>query len=327
MHYFVTGATGFLGGHLTAELLTSGHLVTALVPSRDLAREIGAYLGVNPHLGSVSDKASMRRGMVGVDGVFHVAGHQIGFADRKTAESVNVDGTRNVMELAVGLGIPKIVYTSTLSVFSDTRGKVVDESHRFSGRHLTEYDRIKARARDEVVQPMISDGAPIVVLMPGALYGPRDASRMATILNRYLRGKVLMAPAGTAYCWAHVEDSAYAHLLAMEHGEPGETYIIGGEPHTVRDVLARAGALVGRPHPPAPMPSWAAMAPAVAARAVSTVVPHLRSFADRLRVAAGVTYLGDDSKARRHLGWRPRGMDDGLLDAIEWLLRDMLEPV
>jgi nucleoside-diphosphate-sugar epimerase len=57
------------------------------------------------------------------------------------------------------------------------------------------------------------------------------------------------------------------------------------------------------------------------------VVPQLRTFADRLRVAAGVTYLGDDSKARRHLGWRPRGMDDGLRDAIEWLLRDMLEPV
>lgn len=326
MHFFVTGATGFLGGYVAAELLALGHSVTALVPTRDLARRV-AHDGARPHVGSVTDAASMVRGMRGADGVFHVAGHRIGFADRKTAESINVDGTRNVLEVAARAGVAKIVYTSTLAVFSDTGGAVVDETYRFTGKHLTDYDRIKARVLDEVVRPMIEEGHPIVPVFAGAVYGPGDTSRMASVLSRYLRGRARFVAAEAAYCWARVEDSARAHVLAMDWGGPGESYIIGGEPHTVHDVLTRAGALVGRPHPPPPIPGWATVVPAAVARGVSKVIPRVRLFADRLRLAGGVTYLGSDARARRELRWNPRTLDDGLPEAVEWLLRDMLEPV
>jgi len=326
VHYFVTGATGFLGGYVTAELLDGGHMVTALVADRDQARDIAEY-GVRPHIGTLSEKEALRRGLRHVDGVFHVAGHRIGFAERKTAEAVNVTGTRNVLELVREHGIHRVVVTSTLGVFSDTGGEVVDENHRFTGDHITAYDRIKARVHYEVALPMMEKGLPAVLLMPGAIYGPRDTSLMADVLTRYLLGRARFVSAGTAYCWAHVEDVARAHLQAMQFGRSGESYIVGGEPHTVREVLTRAGRLVGRRLPPIPLPPWAVWPAAAATRAVSAVVPPLRPTADRLRVAMGATYLGSDAKARAELGFTPRTLDEGLPGAVEWLLRDRFDAV
>lgn len=326
MHYFVTGATGFLGSHVTARLLEAGHEVTALVPTRDEAHDIAAY-GVRPHVGSVVEKETLRRGMRGVDGVFHVAGSRLGFSDRHTAEAVNVAGTRNVLELVAELGVPKVIHTSTLSVFSDTHGEVVDETYRFTGKHLTAYDRMRARAHYEVALPMMHHGLPGVILLPGAIYGPHDRSVMASMLGRYLLGRVQLVSARTAYCWAHVADVAQAHLLAMQFGRLGEQYIVGGEPHTVRAVLAEAGALVGRTRPPIPAPPWLVRPVAVITRVLAGGVPRWRLAADRLRVAAGVTYLGSDAKARSELGFAPRPLSAGLPDTIQWLLRDRFEVV
>ena len=326
MNYFITGATGFLGGYITSYLLEGGHLVTALVATREEAREIASF-GVRPHVASVTDKEGMRRGMRGADGVFHVAGHRLGITDRKLAEAVHVEGTRNVFQLVRELAIPKVVHTSTLSVFSDTKGKVPRESYRFTGKHLTRYDALRARAHYDVALPMMSDGVPGVILMPGATYGPRDTSAMARLLTEFLLGRIRFASDATAYCWAHVEDVAQAHVLAMEFGRPGEAYIVGGAPHTVWEVLAEAGRLVGRAHPPFKLPGWAVRPFAAAAGGLARVLPPLRPTADRLRVAAGVTYLGDDAKARAELGFSPRTLAEGLPEAIQWLLRDLFERV
>jgi hypothetical protein len=215
-----------------------------------------------------------------------------------------------VLELVGELGIAKVVHTSTLSVFSDTHGEVVDETYRFSGTHLTDYDRMRARAHYEVALPLMERGLPGVILLPGAMYGPHDSSVMAGLLGRYLLGRVQVVSAGAAYCWAHVADVAQAHLLAMEFGRVGEQYIVGGEPHTVREVLAEAGRLVGRQRPPIPVPPWAVRPVAAVMRAAAAIVPPWRPVADRLRVAAGVTYLGDDAKARAELG-SPRAKSEG----------------
>jgi nucleoside-diphosphate-sugar epimerase len=326
VNYFITGATGFLGGYITSYLLEGGHLVTALVATRDEARDMASF-GVRPHIGQVVEKEAMRRGMRGTDGVFHVAGHRLGIADRKTAEAVNVDGTRNVLELVRELSIPKVIHTSTLSVFSDTRGRVPDESYQFTGKHITRYDALRARAHYEIAAPMMERGLPGVILMPGATYGPRDVSAMAGLLTDYLLGRIRFASDSTTYCWAHVEDVAQAHVLAMEFGRLGETYIVGGYPHTVRQVLTEAGRLVGRTHPPFALPAWAVRPLALVVGGSSRVLPPLRPAADRLRVASGVTYLGDDSKARVELGFDPRTLAEGLPEAVQWLLRDLFEKV
>ena len=319
--YFLTGATGFIGGRLARQLVEAGHEVVALVrqPSRAAALQ---SLGVTVHQGDVTEKESMRTPMTGADGVFHVAGwYQVGVRDTSPGQRVNVEGTRNVLELMRELAIPKGVYTSTLAVFGDTRGRVVDENEYRGGPWLSEYDRTKWVAHYEVALPMIRAGLPLVIVQPGGVYGPGDPSSLGQALRQYLRRKLPMVPRGAAYCWGHVDDTAHGHLLAMERGRAGQSYIIAGPPHSLQDVFELAERITGIPAPRLHVPAALLKGVAAAAGVVERVVPLPETYtAEYLRVAAGVTYLGSSAKAQRELGWAPRGLDEGLRETLRYEL-------
>lgn len=166
MRYFVTGATGFLGGRVARMLREGGHKVAALVRSPEKAGDLAA-LGVEIFRGDVTEPETLRAPMTGADGVFHIAAwYKVGARDSSQAERINVFGTRNVLEAMRDLGIPKGVYTSTLAVHSDTKGRQVDERYHFSGKHLSVYDATKAAAH-EVAREMIRAGLPLVIVQPG----------------------------------------------------------------------------------------------------------------------------------------------------------------
>jgi nucleoside-diphosphate-sugar epimerase len=120
-------------------------------------------------------------------------------------------------------------------------------------------------------------------------------------------------PTRTAYCWGHVDDIARGHLLAMEQGRPGQTYIIAGEPSALVAVLHLAEQLTSIPAPRLRLAPGVLRAAARLAGALETVVPLPPEYrAEYLRVSAGVTYLGDNSKAKRELGYNPRPLREGL---------------
>src|SRR5512147_51257 len=193
MKYFISGATGFVGGVLARRLREAGHEVHASIRDRKNASELQS-LGVQLFEGDVTDKESMRAAMQGVDGVYHVAGwYKIGARDKSDGERVNIQGTRNVLELMKELRIPKGVYASTLAVNSDTHGELKNESYHFTGKHLTEYDRTKAAAHD-IAREFIAQGLPLVIVMPGGIYGPGDTSVLRRTWIEYLRGKLPMIP-------------------------------------------------------------------------------------------------------------------------------------
>jgi nucleoside-diphosphate-sugar epimerase len=324
MHFFVTGATGFIGGHVVSQLLADGHRVTALVRTIEQARDIAGY-GVEPHLGDIGDKESMRRGMRGVDGVFHLAAFcKVGTRHRNLAETVNVGGTRNVLGLMRDLGIPKGVYTSTLAVNGDTRGRLLDESYSGEVRPMSAYDRSKWQAHHQVALPLIQAGLPLVVVMPGLVYGPGPSGDPGHVFRRYLRGRLPAIPDGVRVSWAHVADVARGHLLAMERGRPGESYMICGEAATMREALTAVGRMCGR-RPPAVIPAWVVRSLSAAVGGGSRVLPLLRAPAEILAIAGGVSYLGDDSKARREIGFDPRPLEEGLQDLVVALLEGRLK--
>ena len=267
--------------------------------------------------GDVTDKESLRAPMTGVDGVFHIAGwYKVGVRDKREAEAINVHGTRNVLELMRELRVPKGVYTSTLAVFSDTHGKLVDESYRFSGQHLSVYDRTKAEAH-AVAEAFIAGGLPLVIVQPGLIYGPGDTSSLRTSIRQYLQGRQPFMPEDTAFCWAHVDDIAEAHRLAMDKGRPGETYIIAGPPHKLTEFFALAEELTGVPAPRLRLPPAMIRATAALMGVVEKVVPVPEAFsAEFLRVNAGTTYWGDNSKARRELGYAPRPLREGMAETL-----------
>jgi nucleoside-diphosphate-sugar epimerase len=252
----------------------------------------------------------MRAAMQGVDGVFHVAGwYKIGTRDKQAGERINVGGTRNVLELMKELRIPRGVYTSTLAVNSDTHGQMVNETYRYVGRHLSEYDRTKAAAHD-LAEQFIREGLPLIIVMPGMIYGPGDTSTLRRNLIDFLHQRLPVVPTRTAMCWAHVDDIAHAHRLAMEKGLPGETYIIAGELSTLQNVFHLASQLTGK-RMPLSVPYQMVKAISMLVRPFDGFLPETYT-SEGLRVIAGVTYIGDNSKARRFLGYQPRSLREGL---------------
>jgi len=324
LKYFVTGATGFLGGALARQLVAAGHQVVALVRTPGNAGDLRAA-GVTISAGDITDADSLRAPMTGVDGVFHCAAwYKVG-VDSREAERINVEGTRNVLQAMRALGVPKGVYTSTLAVFSDTHGREVDESYRHPGEpFLSEYDRTKWRAHYEVALPMMREGLPLVIVQPGAIYGPGDTSALRTMFRDYLKRRLPAIPAKTAFSWGYIDDVARAHILAMEQGRVGESYIICGPSHTLTEVFAEAeritGIPAGRLHPPPGLLRAVSRVMGVVDRIVPGKLPsHLT--AEGLRVLAGVTYLGSNAKARRELGYAPRSLAEGLRTTLEHELR------
>src|SRR5256712_5539833 len=304
MRYFVTGATGFIGTRLVRQLREAGHEVGAIARDPGKAGDL-TKLGVWVQKGDITDKESLRGPMNGADGVFHLAAwYKIGEKDKSPGVRSNVEGTRNVLELMKELGIRKGVYTSTLAVFGDTRGQLVDESYRHDGPWLSEYDRTKWVAHYEVAEPMMKKGLPLVIVQPGVTYGPGDPSAMGITLREYLERKLRGVPKVSAYCWGHVEDTAAAHLLAMERGRAGESYIIAGEPKTLVDAVEMAERITGIPAPKMrPSPGFVRFLAAI-------------TRSEMLRVSAGATYLGSNAKAKRELGLRHRPLEEGLRETL-----------
>jgi nucleoside-diphosphate-sugar epimerase len=325
MNYFVTGATGFIGGRVARQLLAAGHEVITLARTPSRAQDLVA-LGVKVHAGDITDKASLRIPMRGVDGVFHIAAwYKVGVRDTSQAETINAGGTRNVLEMMQELGIPKGVYTSTLTVFSDTRGQMVDERYQYTGTSfLSEYDRTKWKAHYEVARPLMRARLPLVIVLPGLVYGPGDTSIVHEAWVNYLHGKLPVTPSGTTYCWGHVDDTAHGHLLAMERGKVGESYIIAGPKYSVVEAFALAEQISGVRAPrlhPAP---WMMKALASMIALLGTMFPLPEPYsAESIRSSAGVSYLGTNQKARRELGYTPRTLEQGLPETLEYEMHQL----
>jgi nucleoside-diphosphate-sugar epimerase len=320
MKIFITGATGFIGSRVAKRLAGKGMHVTALV--RDPHKAVGLdALGIHLVKGDIRDKASMLEGMRGVDQVFHIAAwYKIGSNERALAEAINIQGTRNVMELVKELSIPRCVYTSTIAVYSNTHGQEVDESYRFTGKHLSIYDETKWRAHYEVVEPMVKAGLPVITVMPGLVYGPGDTSSVGEALESFLKRKLPLLPRGTFYNWAHVEDIVNGHILAMEKGVPGESYHLTGEKVDMVTAFKMAEQMTSIPAPRL----------IVSGRLLKMMIPLMAVIeqfvnlpptftAEGLREVADVTYLADSSKARRELGFSTRPLEVGLKETLVYL--------
>ncbi|WKZ48072.1 MAG: NAD-dependent epimerase/dehydratase family protein [Anaerolineales bacterium] len=313
MKYFITGATGFVGGEIVRQLVKAGHEVRAVVRDPQKAKWM-EELGVKLYKGDVTEKESMREGMTGVDGVFHVAGwYKLVERTKGEAYAVNVKGTTNVLELMQELKIPKGVYTSTCAVNSNTQGKTVDETYRFSGAYRTTYERTKGEAH-RIAEKFIQDGLPLVIAMPGMIYGPNDTSAVRSSLIDFLKGKLPAIPAKSVMQWTRVEDCAQAHIAMMEKGRAGEAYIISGEKSTVVE-LYRMAAEISSAKMPLILPDELLLFMSKLSRPFDRWLPDTFT-SEGLVSIAGLSYLSDDGKARRELGFAPRPIREGWTETV-----------
>jgi len=294
MKAFVTGATGFLGGRLTQKLLQRGDDVVALV-RRDVDLP-----GVELVRGDVSNSEALRDAMRGCDAVFHVAArYEVGIpvVEAHAMYDVNVRGTENVLDAAADL--PRVVYVSTVNVFGNTHGQVVDETYvRPPGDWLSEYDRTKYLAHLEAKKR-----ENVVIAQPGAIYGPGDHSELGAQLDQARRGKLLFkALADVGINAVHVDDAAEGLLLVHDRGRLGESYVLGGEIMRLGEMIDRVSPRPVRLTIPTALLKLAIPAGPLIGKLMGTG-PNLREL---ISASAGVTYWAGDAKARRELGYHPR---------------------
>jgi nucleoside-diphosphate-sugar epimerase len=271
--------------------------------------------------GDVLHPESMTEAMRGSDVVFHLAGwYEVGSDDWMRAEALNVAGTRNVLGLAYELGVPRIVYTSSIVVFGDTRDDLVDETFVPSGRFATEYDRTKWLAHYKVALPLIEQGAPIIVVQPGVVYGPGDHSLVGVLMRWFHQGKLRVIPApGFTITYAHVDDIAEGHILAAEKGRIGESYILAGPAVPLGEIVDFWSQLTARSAPLLRIPAALLMPLAPLAGLVDDLVSLPEPFKEETIRMLGTNYAARADKARAELGWRTRSLQEGMSETFRWL--------
>ena len=319
MRAFVTGGTGFIGGRLVGRLRDRGDDVVALVRSPEKASEL-RELGVELVEGDLSSDEAIREGVRGCDAVFHAAAvYKVGIpaSERDAMWEANVRGTERVLDAATAAGVPRIVYVSTVAVFGNTDGKVVDENYYRNGdEFLSCYDETKFRSH-QVALDRISKGAPVVIVQPGGVYGPGDHSELGNIIDQTRTGKLkmLMFPE-TGFNLVHVDDVADGILRAHDQGEIGQSYVLGGEIARMRDLIEKVAELSGRKPPKRELPVAAMKMAIPIGPLVGKAMGFPPNLRELIRTSDGVTYWATDDKARRELGYAPRDMDTGLRETL-----------
>lgn len=325
MKAFLTGATGFIGGHVARLLRERDDDVVALVRSPGKAnalRELGCELVE----GDLTATDAIRAGVEGCDGVFHIgAVYEVGIpkSERPAMLEANVGGTERVLDAAIEAGVPRILYVSTVGVFGNTRGETVQEGWSRPDREFTSYYEETKVLAHEVADDRIAKGAPIVIVQPGGVYGPNDHSELGNLIEQAATGKLpakVFPDAGIMMC--HVEDIAAGIVLAFDKGEVGEAYILADHKGTFGDLVDRVAAIADRKPPRFTMPTALLKASAPIGPVIGPMLGFPKNLRELITTSDGVTFWASDEKARRDLGFNPRGVDAGLRETVESALRE-----
>ncbi|MBI5301110.1 MAG: NAD-dependent epimerase/dehydratase family protein [Chloroflexi bacterium] len=319
MRIFVTGGTGFIGRSLVSQLIQRGDQVVCLV--RDPAKAGGlAQAGAQLARGDVTNRAMVCAAMRGADVVMHLAAiYEIGLHYAKTMRPINVEGTRNVLESAAELGVPKIIHTSTVGVFGNTHTCVVDETYRTEKTGLaTNYERTKWEAHYEVAVPLQKRGAPVIITQPGGVVGPGDTSPITQAYDFFLNRSPVMFGGNSGLTWAHVDDIAAGHILAFERGRPGEAYILAGPCLTYKQTFDLWSELTGIPTPSIWVPGWVVGAVYPIVNAWERAGLSIPISAEALPSLTDCTYFASADKAKRELGWQPRPIEEAFREVMAY---------
>ncbi len=321
MKCFVTGATGFLGTHVARQLLADGAELRLLVRQTSRLDNI-ADIPAERIIGDLRDQDSLRKGMSGCDFVFHVAAdYRLWSLNHQELYDSNVEGTRNILAAARDSGVRRVIYTSSVATMGfGNNGRLTDEKSPVTlSNMIGDYKRSKFMA-EQLVLEAGRNGQNVVMVNPTTPVGECDIKPTPSgqIILDFLRRK-FPAYVDTGLNLVDVVDCARGHLLAMEKGQPGERYILGGENLTLKQILDKLGAISGLPSPKVKLPYAVALATGV----VDTVVVgkimkrEPRVTIDAVRMGRKKMFV-TSAKAERELGWKPLPVEQALRRAVEW---------
>ena len=316
----VTGATGHIGNVLVRELLERGERVRVLVRSGRMPPAL-AGLDVEMAAGDILDPASLESAMRGVSLVYHLAARiSLASGPDPETERVNLEGTQNVIAVMLRSGAARLVYASSIYALRKPLDDTpIDETQPFEPLQCQgAYDRSKAMA-SLAVQRAVAEGLDAVIVCPTAVTGPYDFhdSESGRAIRLYMRPGLKFYVRG-AYDFIDVRDAARGFILAAEKGRRGETYILGGERLTVREMAQAVWTAARVRHASFEVPLWLAYWVAGLMpfynELTGTKPLFTRYSLDAVCSNSHISHV----KASRELGFHPRPARQAVADAVRW---------
>ena len=319
MTTLVTGASGFLGSHVSRQLVARGDTVRVLLRPSSHNRAI-SDLSLEYVTGDLRDPASLERAMKGVKRVFHVAADYRLWAKRsKDIYESNVGGTKNLLAAAEKAGVEQFIYTSTVATIAVDRPQPPNEATEARLDEMVgHYKRSKWLAEQEV-RKAAKNGAPVIIAMPTTPVGPWDWKPTPTgkIILDFLNGK-MPGYVDTGLNFVGVEECAAGHILIAEKGMIGERYLLGSENLTLKAVLDILAQITGLPAPTLKIPHRVALGVAYAETAFSRLIGREPQIpVEGVKIAQHMMFV-DCKRAQRELGFQPGSATAAFERAVRW---------
>ncbi|TDK88861.1 NAD-dependent epimerase/dehydratase family protein [Mycobacterium paragordonae] len=319
MKKLVIGASGFLGSHVTRQLVQAGEDVRVMIRKTSSTKGFDD-LSVERCYGDVFDDTALRDAMAGCDVVYYcVVDARMWLRDPAPLFRTNVEGLRHVLDAAVRADLRKFVFTSSTGTLAISGQRPVSEEDPHNWDDGGPYIASRVAAEDLVLRYAREQGLPAVALCISTTYGPRDwaPTPHGALIARVAAGRFPFYM-GFSSEVVGIEDAARAMLLAADKGRDGQRYIISDRYLSTREVHAIAARAVGRRPPRIPIPMGVMYAASrvndLAARLLNRDLPMAYVGA---RMADLMSPL-DHSKAERELGWKPEPVEESIARAARW---------
>lgn len=320
MATLVTGATGFIGSHITRKLVERGEHVKILLRKSSQTKNIDD-IDVERVYGDVLDIDSINEAVKGCDTIYHTAGvASFRKEDYQKMEDINVQGTANIMNAALEAGVKKVVHTSSIAAIgTDLAGGVANENTKYELDYLgVKYLDTKRRG-EEIALEMSKKGLPVVVVNPATVIGTGDIYLSSTAFILWFYKKKYPGYMDGTLNMVDVEDVAEGHILAAEKGRVGERYILGNANFTLLELFELLEELTGVPRPKMKIPYFMALASGYfVERILGMSFPNYSTMdVDSVKLSK-LRWHFDSSKAINELGYSPGDIKESIKNTVIW---------
>ncbi len=320
MAILVTGATGFIGSHITRKLLQRGERVKILLRKSSKTSNI-EDMDVERVYGDVMDMNSVNEALKGCDTLYHTAGvASFRKEDYQKMEEINVKGTSNILNAALNAGIKKVVHTSSVAAIGvDSHRGIANEETEYSLDYLgVKYLDTKHRG-EQIALELAKQGLPLVVVNPATVIGTGDIYLSSTAFILWFYKKKFPGYMDGTLNMVDVEDVAEGHILAAEKGKVGERYILGNQNFTLLELFNLLEEVTGVPKPKMKIPYFMALISGYfVERILGMSFPNYSTMdLDSVKLSK-LKWHFDCSKAKEELGYSPSDIKESIRKTVGW---------
>jgi dihydroflavonol-4-reductase len=316
----VTGATGFLGRHLTHDLVKKGYDVTVLARPTSHLAELKT-LNIKVFHGDITNRLSLLQACEDKDYVYHLAGH-IAYksSERPLMEKINVEGTANVIDACITHNTKKLLHlSSVVAVGANFKPEPINEDFEFNlSQYNLGYFETKRRAEQMIVKAHHENGLAAYMINPSTIYGAGDGTKGSRKTQiKVAQGRFRFYPPGGVNV-VHVDDVIAAIHLALEKGQPARRYIIAGENLLLRDLFFMIADIAQVKRPQWPIPRFMLSFLGATGDLMRSMGKET-SLSSETAVTASLYHWFSNQRAKDELGFQPRPAYEAVQESIVWM--------